>query len=266
MQILISASAGLVFLPAGNVNATSDELCRKAYEALLTAKESGGGIARVYTEAEERDALTGTLKRYGLFDQFDQAHQAADQTHGYAAIIDFDVDEFDAINKQFGRYTGDEVLRRVAASLNNNFKQIGSVGRYTSDQFVVILPNSRAETAFILAEEVRRAIEDAPIEVQVGNQKTHLTIHISGGVAEYPSDGADWQSLFRKADEALYRAKRQGRNRICLPVSSQMVTKTSHFTQIQLEKLSDLAKKTGKAEANLLREALDDLLNKYEPL
>jgi diguanylate cyclase len=265
VQISISASAGLVFLPAGNANATIDELSRQAYEALLTAKEAGGGVARVYSEAEERDALTATLKRYGLFAQFDHARQLADQARSCMAVIDFDVDDFDSINKQFGRYTGDEVLRRVAASLTNNFKEIGVVARYSGDQFVVLLPDSRAETAFILAEEVRRAIEDTPVDVQVGSQKTHLTIHVSGGVAEYPSDGTDWQNLFRKADEALYRAKRQGRNRVCLPVSSQMVTKTSHFTQIQLEKLAELAKKTGKTEAHLLRESLDDLLNKYEP-
>ncbi|MBN1373555.1 MAG: ribbon-helix-helix domain-containing protein, partial [Anaerolineaceae bacterium] len=73
-----------------------------------------------------------------------------------------------------------------------------------------------------------------------------------------------WMDLFRKVDEALYRAKRSGRNRVCLPVSAQMVMKTSYFTQVQLEKLSDLARKTGKSEAYYLREALDELLKRYE--
>jgi predicted signal transduction protein with EAL and GGDEF domain len=141
---------------------------------------------------------------------------------------------------------------------------MGFVGRYAGDEFVILLPEARAETAFVLAEEVRRAIQDTPVEVRVGEQKTSLTVHVSGGVAEYPTDGGDWESLFRRSDEAMFRAKRQGRNRICLPVSSQMVTKTSHYTQTQLEKLADLAKKTGKTEAHLLREGLDDLLRKYE--
>jgi len=260
----VRISAGIACFTPGSGSITVEELTRKAYEALLNSKEAGGNAVRVYSEAEERDGLTGLLKRYGLLTQFDHARQLAGQNRGSAAIICLDIDEFEAINRQFGRYTGDEVLRRVANVLSSNFKEIGHVGRYTGDGFVVVLPDSRAETAFVLAEEVRKAIEDTPIEVRVGEQMTHLTIHVSGGVAEYPSDGGDWENLFRKADEALYRAKRLGRNRICLPVSTQMVTKTSHFTQVQLEKLSDLAKKTGKSEAYLLREALDELLRKYE--
>jgi predicted signal transduction protein with EAL and GGDEF domain len=94
--------------------------------------------------------------------------------------------------------------------------------------------------------------------------RSQLAVHVSGGVAEFPSDGSDWREILRKADEALYRAKQLGRNRICLPASSQMVTKTAHFTQTQLEKLADLARKTNKSEAYLLREALDDLLRKYD--
>jgi diguanylate cyclase (GGDEF)-like protein len=264
VSLPVCIGAGIAFFTPGDGSITVDELKRQAYEALLNAKEAGGATVRLYSEAEERDGLTGLLKRYGLLTQFDNARGHADQTRGSAAIISLDIDEFDAINKQFGRYTGDEVLRRVAGVLSSNFKEIGHVGRYAGDEFVVVLPDSRAETAFVLAEEVRKVIEDTPIEVRAGEQTTHLTIHVSGGVAEYPSDGADWENLFRKADEAVYRAKRLGRNRICLPVSMQMVTKTSYFTQVQLEKLSGLAKKTGKSEAYLLREALDELLRKYE--
>jgi hypothetical protein len=69
--------------------------------------------------------------------------------------------------------------------------------------------------------------------------------------------------LLRKADEALYRSKKIGRNRISLPASAQMITKTSYYTQSQLEQLAELARKLDRTEAFLLREALDDLLRKY---
>ena len=123
----------------------------------------------------ERDPLTGVLKRGGILAQFEKARELADPSRANLALINLDIDEFDSINKQYGHYTGDEVLRRVARSLVNNFKGIGHVGRYAGDEFVVLLPDSRAETAFVLAEEVRRAIEDTPIEVTIGEQKNRLT-------------------------------------------------------------------------------------------
>jgi diguanylate cyclase (GGDEF)-like protein len=264
VHLTVSVTIGVADYPADGVSLTAEELIRRAYDALLRGKETGGNTVVLYSAQEERDALTRILKREALLARFARTQEEADRTRSPIAIINLDIDEFESINRQYGRYTGDEVLRRVGRALANNFREMGFVGRYAGDEFVVVLPDSRAETAFVLAEEVRRAIEDTPIEVQVGEQKFRLTLHVSGGVAEYPSDGNDWESLFRRSNEALFRAKRLGRNRICLPVSSQMVTKTSHYTQTQLEKLADLAKKTGRTEAHLLREALDDLLRKYE--
>lgn len=263
-EVQVTVSAGLAHLPAGETSVTSDELVRRAYETCLRAKESGGNSVLVYAEAEERDALTGLVKRAGLLARLDQACRAAEARRSTVALITFDVDEFDALNRQFGHYTGDEVLRRVAQALHSNLKESGVVGRYAGDEFMVILPGSHSETAFILAEEVRKVVEDTPIPIQAGEMKSQLAVRISGGVAEFPSDGSDWREIMRKADEALYRAKQQGRNRICLSLSSQMVTKTSHFTQTQLEKLSELARRTAKSEAYLLREGLDDLLRKYD--
>ncbi len=264
LSLPVAVTIGVSFFPDEGKSISSDEVVRRAYDALLRAKQDGGKTVYLYSLIEERDPLTSLLKRSGVLAQFDKARELADKTRASVSLINLDIDEFESINRQFGRYTGDEVLRRVARALESNFKEMGTVGRYAGDEFVVVLPDSRAETAFVLAEELRRSIEDTPIEVTIGEQKSRLTIHVSGGVAEYPSDGADWESLFRRSDEAVFRAKQLGRNRICLPVSTQMVTKTSHYTQTQLEKLGNLAKITGKTEAHLLREGLDDLLRKYE--
>lgn len=264
LQLPVGVTIGVSFFAAGSASITVDELVRQAYDALLRAKQPGGNAIVLYSEIEERDPLTNLLKRAGLVARFEQVREAAGNEHTSIAIINLDIDEFDAINKQFGHYAGDEVLRRVALVLTNNLKEVGFVGRYAGDEFVVILPDSRAETAFVLAEEVRRAIESSPVEVQIGEKKSRINIQVSAGVAEYPSDGNNWESLFRRSDEALFRAKRLGRNRVCLPTSSQMITKTSYYTQTQLEKLAGLAQKTGKTEAYLLREGLDDLLRKYK--
>jgi diguanylate cyclase len=211
-----------------------------------------------------QDELTGALTHDAFIEAFETACQEAARDRTSLALIDFDIDAFEGINRQYGRLAGDEVLRAVGSALLKNFSELGPVGRYGGDQFAVLLPGARAETAFVLAEEARKVIEDNPLEIAIGDQKSSLVLRISGGVAEYPADGGNWADLFRKADEALYRAKQLGRNRICLPASAQMVTKTSHFTLVQLEKLTKLAKGAGKSEASLLREALDDLLRKYD--
>ena len=86
---------------------------------------------------------------------------------------------------------------------------------------------------------------------------------ISIGIASYPKDGNRGQEILRKAQDAVYRAKAGKRNKVCRAREERMVTKTSHYTQGQLQRLSQLAKSQDVGEAILLREALDDLLRKY---
>jgi predicted signal transduction protein with EAL and GGDEF domain len=88
-------------------------------------------------------------------------------------------------------------------------------------------------------------------------------VPICGGLASFPIDGRARSELLRKADQALYRAKVDGRNRIRLAYEEKMVPKTTHYTQTQLERLAKLAGEQGAGEAEMLREALDDLLTRY---
>ena len=90
-----------------------------------------------------------------------------------------------------------------------------------------------------------------------------VVVGVTGGIAAYPIYGNTENEILRKADQALYRAKKAGRNRIRLAYEEKMAPKTSHFSLTQLERLSNLAKEEGVGEAVQLREALDDLLFKY---
>lgn len=107
-------------------------------------------------------------------------------------------------------------------------------------------------------ERIRSEVE---AQERFGEVLTQITI--TGGIAAYPIDGSTESEILRKADQALYRAKRTGRNSIRLAYEEKMAPKTSHFTLTQLERLSSLSKGEGVGEAVLLREALDDLLIKY---
>lgn len=237
------------------------EVIEKAKAALYRAKEAGGNQVCFY---EEKDSLTGLLNYYGMRRALEEALAHAREKREDLSVLLLDLDTFKELNDEYGRRAGDEVLKRMATILANNFKDVGTPGRIAGDEFMVILPGARADSAFVLAEEVRKLVEDSQIPINIGNRTHHLNFKIAGGIATYPADGTERVDLLRKADEALYRAKRTGRNRICLPTSAQMVTKTSHYTQIQLERLAETARRVDKSEAFLLREALDDLLRKYD--
>lgn len=257
-------SLGLAAYPAnaGDMN----ELVEKVKEALYRAKVAGGNRVCFY---QETDTLTGLLNAVASQRSLEEALLSARQKKDALSVFVMDIDFFNQINEEYGHRTGDEVLKRLGHILENNFKDVGITGRVAGDMFMVILPGQRADSAFILAEEVRRLVEDGQVTVRLGSaggemRSYAVRMRISGGIASFPSDATERVDLFRKADEALYRAKQTGRNRICLPTSAQMVTKTSYYTQTQLERLAALARQLDKTEAFLLREALDDLLNKYK--
>jgi diguanylate cyclase len=264
-------SIGLAAYPANAGDMTG--LIEKGKQALYRAKVAGGNRVCFY---QETDTLTGLLNYHAAQRSLEEALVQARQNGTPVSVFVLDIDRFKEINDEYGHRAGDEVLTRLAKILESNFQEVGQVsrlggdeapnglvGRVAGDEFIVVLPEYRADSAFILAEEVRRLVEDNELRVSFGAHNYTLRFRISGGIATFPSDATERVDLLRKASEALYRSKQIGRNRISLPASSQMVTKTSHYTQIQLERLAALARKMDKTEAFLLREALDDLLRRY---
>jgi diguanylate cyclase len=267
-----SISLGLAAYPANAGDMGG--LIEKGKQALYRAKVAGGNQVCFY---QETDTLTGLLNYFAAQRSLEESLVQARANGQPVSVFVLDIDRFKEINDEYGHRAGDEVLTRLAKILESNFKEVGQVsrlggdetapglvGRIAGDEFIVVLPGQRADSAFILAEEVRRLVEDSELRVSLGAHNYSLRFRISGGIATFPNDAAERVDLLRKASEALYRSKQIGRNRISLPTNSQMVTKTSHYTQIQLERLADLARKLDKTEAFLLREALDDLLRRYK--
>lgn len=250
---------GLAAYPANASGGT--ELVEKAKQALTRGKIAGGNRVTFFQETDPR---TGLLNRYASFRALDEAIAQGKQSGEPVSVFLLDIDMFNRINEEYGRRAGDEVLVRLGKILENNFQGTGLCGRTGGDEFLVILPGQPADSAFILAEEVRRLVDESEIQGAVGTHGYSLRFHISGGIASSPGDAGERVDLLRKASEALYRSKRIGRNRISLPASAQMVTKTSYYSQVQLERLAELAHSLDKTEAFLLREALDDLLRKYK--
>ena len=211
-------------------------------------------------QPHQLDQLTGVYTRKEFSDQFSNALQSAHLTGAPLSVAMIDIDHFLKINETYGRQAGDDVLRTVASVIQKHLKETEIPVRYGGDEFAILMPQTEREQAFLTMERIRSEVESICVESGAAQIRD---ITVSGGLASYPNDGATEAEILRKADQALYRAKVTGRNKICLAYEEKMVPKTTHYTQTQLERLSALAKKEGLGEAELLREALDGLLQKY---
>lgn len=174
-------------------------------------------------------------------------------------LLFMDIDNFGTLNAANGHECGDRLLTEAARVLRASLPENAVIARYGGDEFAAILPDTRVDDAFTLAEELRRRISAMSFE-----EWPEARVACCIGLAAFPGHGSHDVELIRQADEALYTAKTTGRNKVALPLSdSRMVTKTSHYTATQLERLAQLAKTLRRNEAGLLREALDDVLKKH---
>ncbi|WP_135230394.1 GGDEF domain-containing protein [Deinococcus fonticola] len=187
-----------------------------------------------------------------------EAFETAFQNLGAAplTLAVLDLDHFKELNDRLGHAEGDRALRDVERLLSGSLPSGSSVGRIGGDEYAALLPETAAETALILLDEVIK----------------HFHIHrdphwpkslgLSVGLAARPAHASEYADLYRAADEALLRAKREGRGRACIYVESKMVLKSNYYPKSQLERLAKLSGALGRTEASLLREALDDLIEK----
>lgn len=180
--------------------------------------------ARIHEEAQNQavtDPLTGLYNRRGLFQlgefEFLRARRIG---RPFCALI-FDIDNFKRTNDHYGHATGDQVLHKLAERCQKKSRAIDLVGRYGGEEFVLLLPETNLEAARLVAERLRLSIMNESFPTDVGA----LRITISVGVAE-ASDMDTLRSLIERADTALYKAKRAGRNRVMLNETHQPLDQT----------------------------------------
>lgn len=208
------------------------------------------------------DELTGLLNSASFSKELKLALYKAKEQHQPLSIGMIDLDHFLKINEVYGHVGGDAVLLAVANVIRETIGE-GALGfRYGGDEFMLLFPDTTREQTLLTMERMRAAIEQLE---QFGQGKDAFSeqITLTGGIASYPVDGDAEDELMRKVDQALYRAKVDGRNKILLAYDERMIPKTTHYTETQLERLSALAQELEVTEARLMREALDDLIAKY---
>src|SRR5438270_2532666 len=202
---------------------------------------------RVREELEHlalHDPLTGLPNRALLLDRLGQAIRNARREEAGAALLLMDLDRFKEVNDRFGHPAGDELLRQVAARLQANVRDVDTVARLGGDEFAIVLPGAALVAAGRVARAVRRSLE-----TPFATHGELLDVQPSVGVALVPDHGEDADTLLRRADIAMYVAKRSGAGVVTFSPQQE------HVGASRLSLLADL-------RAGIER---DELLLEYQP-
>lgn len=165
------------------------------------------GLISNLTDAARSDPLTGLLNRRGFEEAFDVEIERARRADGGLSVIVGDLDRFKDVNDRFGHVAGDEVLRRVGATIVSTKRGWDIAARIGGEEFAVLAPDTDEHGAYVLAERLRLEIEQT-FEPAGAGQLT-----ASFGIVSFPIHGQTAEALLQAADQALYAAKRLGRNR-----------------------------------------------------
>ena len=166
-----------------------------------------------------RDRFTGLLNRAVFNEQLEREVAVARREDGRFAVAMIDIDHFKRFNDTYGHAGGDEALRLVSQTLRDSCRSSDVVARYGGEEFALILPGVMSGRAADLLERIRRVLAVKPIHLPGRSKPATLTVSI--GVAIWPEDGQTPAEILRRADQRLYQAKAEGRDRVIGPVPKQ---------------------------------------------
>lgn len=191
------------------------------------------------------DSLTGLANHMEFQKQLGEEVDRARRYRNQLSLLMLDLDHFKMINDTYGHQTGDAVLIKIGQLLRECLRSMDQVFRYGGEEFAVILPETPEAGARIIAERIRSAIADAGYSA---NDDPALTVTVSIGIAAFPDSGTQRETLIGAADQALFYAKRAGRNRIAVHreiigalLEHSPIKLESYLNDPQMKMLKDLA-------------------------
>jgi diguanylate cyclase (GGDEF)-like protein len=185
-------------------------------ETKQTLEDKKTELQAVLAQADEvshTDSLTLSPNRRWIISAL-QEQVSMSERYGFPLSVSMiDLDNFKAVNDTLGHQAGDQVLRYVASELRDHIRQPDQIGRYGGDEFLVILPNTNEHAAEEQAHRLCEHIREVSINSGTDNVPTTIPMTISVGIAQYRAGVDDWRTLLERADQALYKAKNNGRAR-----------------------------------------------------
>jgi diguanylate cyclase (GGDEF)-like protein len=176
----------------------------------LSVSLSNARMLRRLEELATLDGLTGLLNKRALLELAGQKIRSANRFSKTLSVLICDIDFFKKVNDTYGHDVGDVVIRGFADVLRRNKRDVDILGRFGGEEFVIVCEETAEKGAVQLAERIRTELEASRFATDQGE----LAVTCSIGVTSYPTFGQDWETLFKSADDALYVAKRGGRNRV----------------------------------------------------
>ena len=183
----------------------------RAAERILDLQSELIGAQEALRLQATHDSLTGLLNRAAIRDMLESELARAQREDRTIAVIMADLDHFKRINDTYGHAAGDTVLRETAQRMRSTVRSYDAIGRYGGEEFLLLMPGCDLEVGPERAEKMRTRLADTPVKI---NGKD-ITVTLSLGLTAYTGEApADIEGIIRAADEAMYKAKRAGRNRV----------------------------------------------------
>lgn len=179
---------------------------------LVTAVTTRAARSRQLSDALDRDGLTGLLKVSRIKEQVDLELSRTIRGGGSLSVVMIDIDHFKRVNDTYGHPIGDKVIKAISHLLRQRLRKTDAVGRYGGEEFVAVLPRCNHQEAVRLMEDVRQRFGE--LTFTAGERNFHVTF--SAGIATYRAGVERAEQLLQEADAALYRAKSEGRNKVCV--------------------------------------------------
>ncbi len=168
-------------------------------------------LLQKYTEINKLvrfDGLTKLYNRRALESYFNQELNRVIRYQQNLSVLMLDIDHFKRINDLYGHNAGDEVLKKIAEHLQEQIRDVDIAARYGGEEFVILMPETDKDTAYMVATRLKESI------AQINYSRPEFKVTVSIGIASAPKDGTTAQELLKQADQAMYLAKRNGKNRV----------------------------------------------------
>ena len=218
LSVLDHHSMMVVFCASSEVVeglAADDRLVLQAVASELVVAIENSQLYKLTKRLAITDELTGLYNYRYLQQRLDEEIERAKRYHKDVSLLMLDIDDFKGFNDSHGHMAGDAALADVANVLLSLVREVDVVVRYGGEEFSIILPETDAAGAFVVAEKIRETMSLYEFEDAGGQRCCHLTCSL--GLATYPSHAQDKESLLKLADGALYRAKEGGKDRVRSP-------------------------------------------------